>query len=242
MKLTYSIFTNNGNREVNEDTVGEVASAAVHCFVVADGLGGHGHGEIASAIAVDAAKESFMESADEDVLARSFETAQERVLSEQGNNPMAADMKTTMVDLILKINGIARWGHIGDSRLYFFRDGELAAHTLDHSVPQMLVNLGEITFEEIRGHEDRNRLIRVIGTEWEGSSYELSQEIAIRDNDSFLMCTDGFWELINEQQMVETLKNAKSVEEWMNSMVEIVMENGKDVNMDNNSAIAVWFR
>ena len=151
-------------------------------------------------------------------------------------------MKTTMVDLILKINGIARWGHIGDSRLYFFRDGELAAHTLDHSVPQMLVNLGEITFEEIRGHEDRNRLIRVIGTEWEGSSYELSQEIAIRDNDSFLMCTDGFWELINEQQMVETLKNAKSVEEWMNSMVEIVMENGKDVNMDNNSAIAVWFR
>ena len=56
------------------------------------------------------------------------------------------------------------------------------------------------------------------------------------------MCTDGFWELINEQQMVETLKNAKSVEEWMNSMVEIVMENGKDVNMDNNSAIAVWFR
>ena len=106
----------------------------------------------------------------------------------------------------------------------------------------MLVNLGEITFEEIRGHEDRNRLIRVIGTEWEGSSYELSQEIAIRDNDSFLMCTDGFWELINEQQMVETLKNAKSVEEWMNSMVEIVMANGKDVNMDNNSAIAVWFR
>ena len=239
MTLTYNIFTNVGNREINEDSVGEIASAAGHCFVVADGLGGHGHGETASAIAVDAAKECFMEGSDEEVLARSFETAQERVMTEQQKNPELADMKTTMVDLIIKINGMVRWGHIGDSRLYLFRDGELAVHTSDHSVPQMLVNLGEITFEEIRGHEDRNRLIRVIGTEWEGSSYELSQEIPLKENDAFLMCTDGFWELINETEMMETLKKAKDVEEWMNLMVEIVMKNGASVNMDNNSAIAV---
>lgn len=242
MTLTYNVFTNIGNREVNEDSVGQVASAEGHCFVLADGLGGHGHGEIASAIAVESGLKCFMRGADPDVLARSFETAQNMVLKEQEINPLVSDMKTTMVDLVITVNGMARWGHIGDSRLYLFRNGLLAAHTSDHSVPQMLVSLGEITFEEIRGHEDRNRLIRVIGSPWDGKSYELSQEIPIQPNDVFLMCSDGFWELINEQEMQSTLEKAESVEDWMKMMVDIVMKNGEAVNMDNNSAIAVWFK
>jgi serine/threonine protein phosphatase PrpC len=58
--------------------------------------------------------------------------------------------------------------------------------------------------------------------------------------DAFLMCSDGFWELIEEKQMIKLLKKAQSVEEWLDSMVSEVMSNGKGKDMDNNSAIAVW--
>ncbi len=240
MTLTYSVFTNIGNREVNEDSVGQIVSPEGHCFIVADGLGGHGHGERASAIAVQSGLDTFIRGADEDVLARSFELAQSSVLTEQQMNPLVSDMKTTMVDLIIRTNAEARWGHIGDSRLYMFRGGMMTHHTSDHSVPQMLVNLGEITFEQIRGHEDRNRLIRVIGSPWDGKAYEISEGLTIQAGDAFLLCSDGFWELIDENDMQRTLKAAKTVEQWMNMMVEIVMKNGASVNMDNNSAIAVW--
>ena len=240
MTLTYNVFTNIGSREVNEDCVGQIVSPEGHCFIVADGLGGHGHGERASAIAVESGLNTYVNVGGADVLAKSFELAQNRVLGEQELNPLVADMKTTMVDLVIGINGMASWGHIGDSRLYMFRNGMICAHTSDHSVPQMLVNLGEISFEQIRGHEDRNRLIRVIGSPWEGKSYELSNEVPIKPGDAFLLCTDGFWELLDEMDMQRTLKMAKTVEQWMNLMVEIVMRNGAAVDMDNNSAIAVW--
>ena len=237
--ITYKKYSNVGNREVNEDSIGDLGTEYGHMFVLADGLGGHGHGENASAIAVETALELLSKGQVMDILDNSFALVQQKVLMEQNENPALADMKTTMVALLF-VNNSARWGHIGDSRLYHFRNGKLNSRTLDHSVPQMLVNIGEITEDEIRGHEDRNRLLRVIGSPWESKSYDIADPIELKKKDAFLLCSDGFWELIDEKTMQKFLKKASTVTEWMELMIEEVNRNGVGTNMDNNSGIAIW--
>jgi serine/threonine protein phosphatase PrpC len=237
--VTYKIHTDLGSRENNEDSVGETDNGTNFCFVLADGLGGHGGGEFASALAVKTALELFDKTSSDEFLKESFENAQANVLEEQKKSRELFDMKTTMVILTLYGNKVC-WGHIGDSRLYHFKGSKLVEHTLDHSVPQMLVNTGEIKEKDIRGHEDRNILLRVIGSPWGKRSFDVSQNMQCKKFDAFLMCSDGFWELIEEKQMIKLLKKAQSVEEWLDSMVSEVMSNGKGKDMDNNSAIAVW--
>lgn len=239
MKLTYKIYTNIGDREINEDSVGEVKTENGHCFVLADGLGGHGGGEQASGMAVQSVLSIFADCYDETFLDKCFEAAQTKITQEQEKNSKLQDMKTTMVVLVLK-DGKARWGHIGDSRLYLFKKNKIECRTLDHSVPQMLVNTGEIKEKDIRGHEDRNRLLRVIGSPWGNRSYELSAPVSIKKKQAILMCSDGFWELIEEKEMQTLLKKSKTVEEWLDQMVYRVKKNGLNTDMDNNSAIAIW--
>lgn len=112
----------------------------------------------------------------------------------------------------------------------------------DHSVPQMLVKRGEIAEKDIRRHEDRSLLLRVMGTEWDGPKYQVVEGITLTKRSSFLLCSDGFWELIDEKMMCKTLKKAANPQEWLDSMEKNVLENGKGTNMDNYSAIAVFVR
>lgn len=238
--ITYKIYTDVGGREINEDSVGMLDEKGRYCFTLADGLGGHGRGECASAIAVRTSLEMFVENFDEDFLEKSFNKTQENITYEQENNPELADMKTTMVSLVIWGN-MARYAHIGDSRLYQFYKNKVVTRTLDHSVPQMLVNTGEIKEKDIRGHEDRNRLLRVMGSPWNNNhSFDVSEPIALEKCQAFLLCSDGFWELIDEKKMTAYLKKASSVEEWLEFMIDEVKANGIGKNMDNNSAIAVW--
>ena len=110
---------------------------------------------------------------------------------------------------------------------------------MDHSVPQMLALAKDIKEKDIRFHPDRNKLLRVMGIEWGGHSYELSDTMNVKNKLSFLLCTDGFWELITESEIEKTHKNTDGAIEWINKMVSIVENNGKDKDMDNFSAIAV---
>lgn len=237
--ITYKLYSNIGKRHTNEDSVGEWHNDDRYCFVLADGLGGHGGGEFASAIAVETALKLFENEYEDSFMDRCFIETQKNVLEEQKKRGELSDMKTTMVTLVLD-NGKAMWGHIGDSRLYQFKRNKVVRRTLDHSVPQMLVNTGEIKEKDIRGHEDRNRLLRVIGSPWNKHTYELSDTYIYKKCQAFLMCTDGFWELIDEKTMMKLLKQASTVEDWMDMMVAEVNKNGEGTNMDNNSAIAVW--
>lgn len=242
--ITYEVYSDVGSRERNEDSAIALELKGNYCFIVADGLGGHGGGEYASAIAAETVRELFMRSesdGDDDsaFLDKCFVSAQENVTKQQKTDVRMADMKTTMVILDIR-GGVARWGHIGDSRLYSFCGKKILARTLDHSVPQMLVNMGEIKEKDIRGHEDRNRLLRVIGSPWGRRSYDLAEPVELRKTDAFLLCTDGFWELIDEKKMIALLRKSDNVSDWMQRMVEVVRQNGKEKNMDNNTAIAVW--
>lgn len=243
--ITYKRYSDIGNREVNEDSVGEQEQDGNHLFIVADGLGGHGHGECASGLAVTTSMEMFLGDyykvkQGQEFLAQCFDCAQDIIMMSQKENREYADMKTTMVSLLIEGNH-AYWGHVGDSRLYYFRKNKLVTRTLDHSVPQMLVNTGDIKEKDIRGHEDRSRLLRVVGSPWvNGHAYDISEGVDLQKAQAFLLCTDGFWEQITEKEMMQCLKKSHTVDAWLDSMVEIVRQNGKGSDMDNNSAIAIW--
>ncbi|MCI7812462.1 MAG: protein phosphatase 2C domain-containing protein [Lachnospiraceae bacterium] len=240
--VTYAMFSRQGERNNNEDSIRMKEKRGASVFLLADGLGGHGAGEVASQMTVNYGIKLFERLDSYDTyLKELFEDGQRRLLNLQRIHNASEQMKTTLVALLIQ-KETAAWGHIGDSRLYLFEDGILKQRTLDHSVPQMLVKSGEISEADIRTHPDRNRLLRVMGNEWERETYDLSRPIRLTEGMSFLMCSDGFWEYITEEWMEHTLRNAKSVAHWLNVMEKIVQENGHGKQMDNFSAIGVWIR
>lgn len=239
--ITYTVFTDRGGREVNEDSARVFEEDGKKCLVLCDGLGGHGKGEVASALVVEAVGQIFnsAQKIDEDFLRSAFQLSQEALIDEQIRQDAKTDMKTTAVAMYIDGNKV-QWGHVGDSRLYAFAKNKVKLRTLDHSVPQMLVFAREIKEKQIRNHPDRNRLLRVMGIEWEKPMYELAEQTQLEKYQAFLLCSDGFWELIDEKQMCKLLKNSSTVEEWMQAMVEVIKQNGIGKNMDNYTAIALW--
>jgi serine/threonine protein phosphatase PrpC len=237
--FTFSEYTNIGSRQQNEDNLGVACHGESYCFVVADGLGGHGGGEVASKIAVDTVCDLFVEKGwSENFFEQAFSTVQESILEEQERQHTPSRMKTTLVILVIHEDR-AYYAHVGDSRLYYFKNNKVRKRTLDHSVPQMLALSGEIKESEIRHHPDRNRLIRVLGVKGESPRYEVGDPIKISGNQSFLLCTDGYWELIEEKQMENHLVRACDVSDWIKKMNQDIDNNGKGTDMDNYTCVAV---
>lgn len=239
-EVNYSVFTDIGDREVNEDTIKVVKINDGYGFIVCDGLGGHGMGDKASSLVTSVFEDCVKkESNKRKTLELFFEKAQQDLLDEQAKAHAETKMKTTAVTLLIDKRK-AYIGYIGDSRLYVFANNEVYKRTIDHSVPQMLALAHEIEDSEIRHHPDRNLILRVLGTEWGNEKYEIWKPIPLRKCQAFLLCSDGFWEMIEESYMCEYLKKSNSVNEWLEQMIDHVKRHGAGVKMDNNSAIAVW--
>lgn len=238
--MDYCNISKPGHREVNEDCVGTFISDNLSGFVVADGLGGHGKGDVASKIAVN----TFINTLEDNTLSSASQRldvainiSQQAILLEQAHTHSSLQMKTTFAAIIIE-GKMAICGHIGDTRIYVFRHNKIWRHTLDHSVPQMLVFSKEIKKKNIRNHPDRNKLLRALGVE--GTVKYDVFEVELKKTQAFLLCSDGFWENIVEDEMCHLLKKCHSVHEWMDQMCETVERRGTSQDMDNYSAIAVW--
>ena len=221
-----------GGRAANEDAVGYRTG----CWALADGLGGHRGGEIASRLAVDAVLASFEENTEicEAALNAHFEKANRAVLDRQAAEPELAHMRTTAVVLLASPEK-AIWVHAGDSRLYWLRDGAIREQTKDHSVPQRLADAGEISADQIPCHEDRSRLLNSVGArEQVVASHGAAETLP---GDAFLLASDGFWEGAMEREMEED-SHAASCEAWLEKM-EARVKAGAGSDHDNYSAIAV---
>ncbi|MBE6783880.1 MAG: serine/threonine-protein phosphatase [Ruminococcaceae bacterium] len=239
MIVSYSNLSEKGGREINEDAVKVTEVDGNFCFIVCDGLGGHGKGEIASAETTEKISECFeSDSKASDFFDTAFKKAQENLLEKQKEIADTSQMKTTAVVLTIT-DGYAQWCHIGDSRLYFFSKAKIKERTTDHSLVQMLAIAGDIKEKEIRFHPERNVLLKVMGSEWEGNSYVVSEKIKVKKGDSFLLCTDGFWEFINEKEMKKYCKKSLTAEDWLQKMKDEVETNSKGKDSDNYSAITV---
>lgn len=233
--LEIASYTDIGGRARNEDTVRHVTRGEdALCLVLADGLGGHGGGELASAAAAESICRDWDGTADAEALKVLVREANRRVLAIQ--TPRCA-MKTTVT--VLTIAGErAVWAHAGDSRLYCFQDGKLAFQTRDHSAAQLGVLLGDITPDQIRFHEDRSRVLRALGQDDELTVETGERELA-GGKHAFLLCSDGFWEYVLEPEMEEDLKSAAGPEDWLERMRWRLKKRVPDDN-DNNTAAAVW--
>ena len=229
-----------GGRSENEDAVWSGGNETRSCFLAADGLGGHGGGRAAALLAVKAAEDIVdSEETGEALLRKFFARAQEYIHRAQEENCSPMKMRTTAVFLIVEAE-MMRWGHAGDSRLYLFYHNRIRARTYDHSVPQALCQAHQIKEKEIRNHPDRNKLTAVLGGKEQIPYYVLSEAYPVKKAQAVLLCTDGFWEYVEEREMCGTLRKSRSPQEWVDAMEKLVLERGGEAEMDNYSAIAVW--
>lgn len=235
-------YSDQGGRDYNEDARLIAKQGNKLCAIVADGLGGHGGGALASHTAVDAIKDCFeagnpKKTLQVDDINKWFDIANERVLEMQTKD---CEMKTTMALVTLEFgtnNFLA--AHLGDTRIYHFVDGKLSYMSFDHSVSRMSVLVGEIGMEDIRFHADRNKLLKAVGKcdEAVPEIKKLSIDMGVRN--AILICTDGFWEYVTEEQMEETLRGSASPKEWIEAMRWHIKNFAKERN-DNNTAVALF--
>jgi serine/threonine protein phosphatase PrpC len=174
----------------------------------------------------------MIENGNDDIFA-AIEYANAQVLAQQEQT--MSKMKTTIAMAYIKVDETII-AHVGDSRVYAFKDGKVIFQTMDHSASQMAVAVGEITLDEIRNHEDRNRLTRVLG-----ASDEIKIDAVSIQNDQYdalLICSDGFWEYVLEDEMEESLVSSDSAMNWLYKM-RTIQANRAPENCDNNTAIVI---
>lgn len=240
METEYSFFTDRGSREVNEDSAGMTEKNGAYCFILCDGLGGHGMGEAASRLAVQTAKEFFLSAPDTEHFAANVTDKLHTALRQrQAAIGASGKMKTTAAILVLD-GDKGCCVHVGDSRVYRFRGGRVISRTRDHSIPQMLCITGDITEEKIRSHPDRNKLLRALGDDKDQVKFELSR-FDISAGDSFLLCSDGFWEPVLEAEMEKALFSGNA-KDWLSIMAAAAKNNSRGRKMDNYTAVTVMLK
>jgi serine/threonine protein phosphatase PrpC len=229
-----------GGRPNNEDFCTFLPIEEATCWVVADGLGAHKGGELASRTAAETICQAFRTKPEVSsiALAAHIDAAQEAILDLQQKSGIL-DMRTTVV-VLLADSRAAIWAHVGDSRLYRFQPRGLVAQTEDHSVPMSLVKAGEISAAQIRGHADRNRLLRTLGERGAARPAVLPGPVPLAAGDAFLLCTDGFWENVLELEMAADLAASGSPEQWLDRSL-FRLRKRIHQQSDNYSALAVFY-
>jgi len=220
MNMDVYSYTDKGGRSLNEDKYG-VKNDPDRCIaVLCDGLGGHNCGEVASASAVDSIISGLahITSYDSDNIYSVLKTVNEDLILQQSVNPQCYGMRTTSVGFTFQ-NSQLNYFNVGDSRFYLFQKGSLRKMTKDHSVSQMSVELGEMSFSDIRGDADRNKLLKVMGERIDGKIASIYEPVKLSVGDAVLLCSDGFWEYVLEEEMEIDLSKSQSAKEWVKYMV-----------------------
>ena len=191
-------------RRQNEDAAWFDESRAV--FAVADGMGGHLAGEVASRMAIEAVQRMARENERPGIAAlrEAVACAHETILTHAQDHIECAGMGTTLSVLWLGEN-YAYIAHVGDSRIYRLREGSLTQITQDHSLVEELVRAGLITREQARTHPRRNIITRALGTHGENEPDLLVTDV--QDGDVFLLCTDGLTGMVPDDEIERTLRD-----------------------------------
>jgi protein phosphatase len=202
--------------------------------MVADGMGGAAAGEIASGIFAETTREVFdnsdkgPEPGTAELVQTVFQTANERILNHILENPSHKGMGCT-AELMAFSDKEMVLGHIGDSRTYRFRNGNLRQITRDHSLVQEQIEQGQITAREARKHPLRNVILRAVGIS-EGIALDIVK-VRPQANDIFLLCSDGLTDMIGDEQIRDVLASDSRLGEKIDTLIELAKAAGGSDNI-----------
>jgi serine/threonine protein phosphatase PrpC len=220
-------------RQVNQDT--PLLADNRQLWAVADGMGGHNGGEVASDLAVQSLQAHFGDAGrDLDALLDAAAAANTAVNDAAQEDPDLRGMGTTLVAIAVTDDDELAYVNIGDSRIYLFRDGELSRLTVDHSLVEEMVREGTITAEEARSHPRRNVVTRALGIEpwarFDGNT------IVPYTGDRYLLCSDGLFNEVEEDRIAGVLRRLDDPADASSELVRLANEGG---GRDNITVVVV---
>jgi len=228
LALRYAVRSDIGRlREGNEDS----AYAGPHLLAVADGMGGHAAGEVASATAITTIAPldaEHLELGLADALADAVATANLRLRDLMSSDPATEGMGTTLTALLWS-EGHAALCHIGDSRAYLLRDGRFAQITHDHTLVQSLLDEGQVTEDDVATHPFRSMLLRAL----DGTTTARPDltPLETHHGDRYLLCSDGLSGVVSEQTLHQVLASVRDLDELASRLVELANEGGGPDNI-----------
>ena len=235
-----------GSRSRNEDRLAVEQLGPHWCLVLSDGAGGHSDGALASRLAVERVLEGFRSRppADPTDLGELLLDAHDTVVAAQRElreRKPTAGMYATVVALVIDTAcARALWGHVGDSRLYHWRGGMLAAVTRDDSVMQAMIESGAVDRANLPTHAHGGVLLAALGSGDEIRPH-VAPPLQLLPGDSFLLCSDGWWHSLEPEGIETTLAQAATPQAWLDAMHDATIARA-DPRQDNHSAIACWIR
>ena len=195
-------------RSSNQDYFGAYAGKFGHLVVVCDGMGGHEGGEEASRIAVQAIKEHFEHLGEQYnptvELTQAISSAHDHIVQQAQQDKSKEGMGTTAVVLLVK-NEEAYTAHVGDSRIYLYRGGQVHQLTKDHSLVQQMVDAKMIAPEEARDHPKKNVIVKALGAGQRNYQPDVSAPISLFRHDKFMLCTDGLTAYLSPDEMGQAM-------------------------------------
>jgi len=231
-----------GNRKFNQDRVAYAYTSDALLLVLADGMGGHLHGELAASLAIETFVESFGSHAQPRVddpgkfISDTMRLAHERIMKFPHDYGMGGFPGTTCVVVLIQ-DGLMFWGHAGDSRLYLLRDGAVLIRTIDHSAVQQWVDAGMISAEEARYHPQRNQITNCLGG-IEGTFFvEPGGSVALQSADVLLLGSDGLWGPFTDDELVDAFASG-SVVDALDSLILFAIKREAG-HSDNVTGVAV---
>jgi protein phosphatase len=241
--MRFSVYqeSRKGGRLVNQDRMGYLYTRKSLLMMVADGMGGHARGEVAAEVTLQTLAAIYQRDArpmlpnPAHFLEESIQAAHRELHRYRAENRLPEAPRTTLVVCVVQ-EGIATWAHVGDSRLYLLRGGNIAYRTLDHSRVHHLVSSGLIRPEDAKDHPERNRIFNCVGA-FVSPNVEIAHKVALRPGDTILMCTDGLWGALSDRQIADAFNRATVMRAVPDLMNRALAEAGPEP--DNCTAIAM---
>lgn len=229
------------SRGKNEDSFFASSDKSLPLYIVADGMGGHNAGDIASNMAVEIIKEEFVSNKEKlksprkikKIIYTALEKANRLIHQESLHELDLEGMGTTAV-VAYYFDCKFYIGHVGDSRAYILRDDYIKQITEDHTLVNELIKKGSITKDQAQHHPQRNYITRALGT-----SVDIEIDVNVVDfnqKEIMLLCSDGLYNMLEEEEILNILKENDSLEEGIKSLVDRANENG---GKDNITIIAI---
>lgn len=241
MRFTIYQDSRQGGRANNEDRTTYCYSREALLMVVADGMGGHHYGEIASQIAVQTLADSFQREARPTLedpfrfLQKGLTNAHHAILDYTVRHRLRDTPRTTCVACIVQDN-VACWAHAGDSRLFQMRGGKVITQTRDHSRVRFLIEEGMLSETQAAVHPERNKIYSCLGSPTP-PEIEFSRKTPLNHGDILLLCSDGLWGEVSGEQMAIALKGANLVHAMPMLLTQAEARGGPQA--DNLSVVVV---